>query len=84
MADVSEDEIVRARRAQPGPLARVRPLPARRAVTGRGHRFGVFRAVQRPVYDDLMAGQLDKARERPQPPADLAGLLTGSDPWTVD
>jgi len=43
----------------------------------------VFRAVDRPVYDDLMADQLDKARET-QPPADLAALLMGTDPWTVD
>jgi 2-oxoglutarate ferredoxin oxidoreductase subunit beta len=45
--------------------------------------IGVFRDIVRPVYDDLMRDQLVKARET-QPPADLAALLTGIDPWTVD
>jgi 2-oxoglutarate/2-oxoacid ferredoxin oxidoreductase subunit beta len=44
--------------------------------------IGVFRAVERPVYDEMMSDQLDMARAT-QPPADLAGLLAGIDPWTV-
>ena len=44
--------------------------------------IGVFRAVQRPVYDDLMRGQLDTARATQGDP-DLAELLAGSDTWTV-
>jgi 2-oxoglutarate/2-oxoacid ferredoxin oxidoreductase subunit beta len=44
--------------------------------------IGVFRAVQRPVYDDLMRGQLDSARAT-QGDGDLAELLAGSDTWTV-
>ncbi|MFI6109005.1 2-oxoacid:ferredoxin oxidoreductase subunit beta, partial [Streptomyces sp. NPDC051310] len=44
--------------------------------------IGVFRAVQRPVYDTLMADQLDTAIEQ-HGKGDLAALLTGSDTWTV-
>ena len=44
--------------------------------------IGVFRAVERPVYDDLMRGQLDTARATQGEP-DLAELLAGSDTWTV-
>ena len=44
--------------------------------------IGVFRSVQRPVYDDLMRGQLDQARET-QGDGDLAELLAGGDTWTV-
>ncbi|MGZ4537358.1 MAG: 2-oxoacid:ferredoxin oxidoreductase subunit beta [Nocardioidaceae bacterium] len=44
--------------------------------------IGVFRAVERPVYDDLMRDQLDRARAT-QGEGELAGLLTGADTWTV-
>jgi 2-oxoglutarate ferredoxin oxidoreductase subunit beta len=47
--------------------------------------IGVFRDVQRPVYDDLMADQLARAAET-QGAGDadaLGGLLAGTDTWTV-
>jgi 2-oxoglutarate ferredoxin oxidoreductase subunit beta len=44
--------------------------------------IGVFRSVDRPVYDDLMREQLEKARET-QGQGDLGALLAGSDTWTV-
>ncbi|MER6522563.1 2-oxoacid:ferredoxin oxidoreductase subunit beta, partial [Streptomyces sp. NPDC001553] len=44
--------------------------------------IGVLRSVQRPVYDTLMADQLDTAIAQ-QGKADLSALLTGSDTWTV-
>ena len=44
--------------------------------------IGVFRNVQRPVYDDLMAEQLDRARAK-QGEGDLAALLTGGDTWQL-
>ena len=47
---------------------------------------GVFRAVSRPTYDDLVRDQLDEAREAAGGPAtdeDLAALLAGGDTWTV-
>jgi len=47
--------------------------------------IGVFRDVDRPVYDDLMADQLARAAET-QPsdgPDALGALLAGSDTWTV-
>ena len=43
--------------------------------------IGIFRAVERPVYDDLMEGQLAKAREQKQ--GELAGLLGAGDTWTI-
>jgi 2-oxoglutarate ferredoxin oxidoreductase subunit beta len=49
--------------------------------------IGVFRAVDRPVYDDLMREQLDRSRAAqsgPAGPGELAGLLAGSDTWTVE
>jgi 2-oxoglutarate ferredoxin oxidoreductase subunit beta len=44
--------------------------------------IGVFRAVDRPVYDDLMREQLDAAKQT-QGEGDLSALLTGADTWTV-
>jgi 2-oxoglutarate/2-oxoacid ferredoxin oxidoreductase subunit beta len=43
--------------------------------------MGVFRSVQKPTYDAMMAEQLDLARI--QEPADLDALLVGNDTWTV-
>jgi 2-oxoglutarate ferredoxin oxidoreductase subunit beta len=43
--------------------------------------MGVFRSVQRPTYDRLMADQLEDARAHQK--ADLSALLAGSDTWTV-
>ncbi|WP_326598533.1 2-oxoacid:ferredoxin oxidoreductase subunit beta [Streptomyces sp. NBC_01803] len=44
--------------------------------------IGVLRSVERPVYEDQMAEQLEEAVER-QGKGDLAALLTGNDTWTV-
>ncbi|MFI0740146.1 2-oxoacid:ferredoxin oxidoreductase subunit beta [Streptomyces sp. NPDC021100] len=44
--------------------------------------IGVLRSVRRPVYDTLMAEQLETAVEQ-RGKGDLAGLLTGGDTWTV-
>ncbi|OPG05520.1 2-oxoacid:ferredoxin oxidoreductase subunit beta [Streptomyces sp. GKU 895] len=44
--------------------------------------IGVFRDVERPVYDTQMADQLDAAIER-YGKGDLAALLAGNDTWTV-
>ncbi|MFE9453878.1 2-oxoacid:ferredoxin oxidoreductase subunit beta, partial [Streptomyces sp. NPDC006739] len=43
---------------------------------------GVLRSVDRPVYDTLMADQLDTAVEQ-RGKGDLAALLAGGDTWTV-
>ncbi|WP_034093253.1 2-oxoacid:ferredoxin oxidoreductase subunit beta [Streptacidiphilus albus] len=45
--------------------------------------IGVLRSVRRPVYDTLMADQLETAAAR-RGPGDLDALLTGTDTWTVD
>ncbi|MEU8709631.1 2-oxoacid:ferredoxin oxidoreductase subunit beta, partial [Streptomyces sp. NPDC048565] len=44
--------------------------------------IGVLRSVQRPVYDTLMADQLDTAVEQ-NGKGDLSALLAGKDTWTV-
>lgn len=44
--------------------------------------IGVLRSVERPVYDTLMAEQLDAAVER-DGKGDLGALLAGNDNWTV-
>src|ERR671921_295922 len=43
--------------------------------------MGVFRSVQKPTYDRMMAEQLDQAVT--ESPADLGALLAGNDTWTV-
>jgi 2-oxoglutarate ferredoxin oxidoreductase subunit beta len=43
---------------------------------------GVFRQVEQPSYDQLMAEQIDAARGR-SGPGDLAALLAGNDTWEV-
>jgi 2-oxoglutarate ferredoxin oxidoreductase subunit beta len=43
--------------------------------------IGVFRDVHRPVYDQLLAGQLEAARASGT--GDLATLLRGRDTWTI-
>ena len=45
--------------------------------------IGVFRGVQRPVYDDLMEQQLAAAGHGTREP-DLGALLAGADTWTVE
>jgi 2-oxoglutarate ferredoxin oxidoreductase subunit beta len=48
-----------------------------------GTPIGVFRSVERPVYDDLMAGQIATAIEQ-RGDGDLAELLHGGETWTID
>jgi 2-oxoglutarate ferredoxin oxidoreductase subunit beta len=46
--------------------------------------MGVFRDVQRPVYDELMSGQLDTAAAKAPGDDDaFDALLRGADTWTV-
>jgi 2-oxoglutarate ferredoxin oxidoreductase subunit beta len=44
--------------------------------------LGVFRDVEAPVYDELMAEQLSQAQEK-QGEGDLAALLRAGDTWTI-
>ncbi|MFE7774353.1 2-oxoacid:ferredoxin oxidoreductase subunit beta [Streptomyces sp. NPDC057445] len=44
--------------------------------------IGVFRSIDRPVYDTQMSEQLDAAIEQ-NGKGDLSSLLTGNDTWTV-
>jgi 2-oxoglutarate/2-oxoacid ferredoxin oxidoreductase subunit beta len=45
--------------------------------------IGVFRQVEQPSYDQLMAEQIEAARQRGGP-GDLAALLAGNDTWEVN
>ena len=45
--------------------------------------MGVFRQVEQPSYDQLMAEQIAAARSQ-SGPGDLAALLAGSDTWEVN
>jgi 2-oxoglutarate ferredoxin oxidoreductase subunit beta len=46
--------------------------------------MGVFRSVERPTYDALMAQQLQAASEKSPGDDDaLQKLLLGADTWTV-
>jgi 2-oxoglutarate ferredoxin oxidoreductase subunit beta len=42
--------------------------------------LGVFRAVERPSYDDLLNAQLAEAKGD----GDLAALVGSGDTWTID
>jgi 2-oxoglutarate ferredoxin oxidoreductase subunit beta len=44
--------------------------------------IGLFRAVERPVYEDLIERQIEQARERSAQP-DLAALLRAGETWEV-
>ena len=44
--------------------------------------FGVFRDVERPVYDELMAEQIAAAKEK-RGEGDLRELLHAGDTWTI-
>jgi 2-oxoglutarate ferredoxin oxidoreductase subunit beta len=44
--------------------------------------FGVFRDVERPVYDEQMAAQLEQARAT-KGPGDLAALVASGDTWFI-
>jgi len=43
--------------------------------------IGVFREVERPVYDELMSEQLEAARAKHE--GDLAALLQAGDTWRI-
>ncbi|HYN28309.1 MAG TPA: 2-oxoacid:ferredoxin oxidoreductase subunit beta [Dermatophilaceae bacterium] len=82
--DADPAAVVVHRVADPDPSAAFalsRLDPERRYVP-----LGVFRAVERPTYDDLVRGQVDDAVTAaggPGTDADLAALLRGRDTWTV-
>jgi len=45
--------------------------------------LGIFRDVERPVYEDLMVGQIEEARKR-KGPGKLADLLRSTGTWTTN
>jgi 2-oxoglutarate/2-oxoacid ferredoxin oxidoreductase subunit beta len=47
-----------------------------------GTPVGVFRSVERPVYDELMAEQIATATAK-RGPGDLAALLQSGETWTI-
>jgi 2-oxoglutarate ferredoxin oxidoreductase subunit beta len=44
--------------------------------------FGIFRDVDRPVYDEQLSAQLEQARAA-KGEGDLAALVAGGDTWTI-
>ena len=50
--------------------------------TAGGTPIGVFRDVERPVYDELMSAQLETARET-RGEGELDALLTSGETWTI-
>jgi 2-oxoglutarate ferredoxin oxidoreductase subunit beta len=44
--------------------------------------FGVFRDVERPVYDELMAEQIEAAQAE-RGVGDLQALVASGDTWTI-
>jgi 2-oxoglutarate/2-oxoacid ferredoxin oxidoreductase subunit beta len=50
--------------------------------TAGGTPIGVFRAVERPVYDELMADQLETAKGK-RGEGDLEALLHSGETWTI-
>ncbi|MEU5850078.1 2-oxoacid:ferredoxin oxidoreductase subunit beta [Saccharopolyspora shandongensis] len=80
LSEVDESEVVihDANREDPSyafALSRLGGQDLNPAVTG------IFRAVQRPTYDDLARAQVAEAQQAK--PADLQKLLTGNDTWTI-
>ena len=54
------------------------------AIDSRYAPMGVFRSVERPVYDELMSAQLDRAgAAAPGDEVALDALLSGADTWSV-
>jgi 2-oxoglutarate ferredoxin oxidoreductase subunit beta len=46
--------------------------------------IGIFRDVERPTYDDQARAQITTAKQgHDDPQLALAGLISGSDTWTV-
>jgi 2-oxoglutarate ferredoxin oxidoreductase subunit beta len=45
--------------------------------------IGVFRSIEKPSYDTLMAAQIDEAKAK-QGDGDLAALIAGTDTWEVN
>ncbi|HEY0904245.1 MAG TPA: 2-oxoacid:ferredoxin oxidoreductase subunit beta [Marmoricola sp.] len=46
--------------------------------------IGIFRDIDRPTYDDQARAQITKAREgQDDPQLALAGLISGTDTWTI-
>ncbi len=82
VADVGEDALLVHDEAAPTPS--LAAAIARLSHTPHGPTpIGVFRDVERPVYDRLMEEQLERA-VADQGEGDLAGLLHAGDTWTID
>jgi 2-oxoglutarate ferredoxin oxidoreductase subunit beta len=45
--------------------------------------MGVFRAVSRPVYEELVEQQIAQARQRAGAEPDLGALLRSGETWEV-
>ena len=82
VADVGEDALLVHDMRRPDPSLAFSLAHLSERPTG-PTPIGVFRAVERPVYGDVMDAQLDAARAK-LGPGDLHALLHSGDTWTVD
>jgi 2-oxoglutarate/2-oxoacid ferredoxin oxidoreductase subunit beta len=82
VADVGEEALLRHDEHHPEPSLAF--ALSRLAHTPHGPTpLGVFRAVERPVYNELMEGQLSAAREA-KGEGDLDALLRAGDTWRIE
>ena len=81
VAAVGEDALLRHDPAHPEPSLAF-ALSRLTWETAGAVPFGIFRRVQRPVYDELMAEQIAAAEERTGP-GELEGLLHAGDTWSI-
>jgi len=81
VADVGEDEILVHDEAHPEPSIAFALSRLTLGTVGAAP-VGVFRAVERPVYDTLMAEQLEDARAK-KGEGDLDALLHAGDTWAI-
>ena len=70
----------RARRARAEPALAFALCRMTQQVIG-ATPMGVFRSVERPVYDELMAEQIEAAKAKGE--GELAALLGSGDTWTI-
>ena len=82
VAEVGDGRAAGPRRACRRPVGRLRAVASGGHVSLAHTPIGVFRDVQRPTYDALMADQIAEATET-SGAGDLQSLIAGNDTWTI-
>jgi 2-oxoglutarate ferredoxin oxidoreductase subunit beta len=81
IVDVTDESELLVHNAQHAEPSAAFALSRLTQATSNATPIGIFRDVQRPVYDDLMSEQLATAREKQE--GDVAALLRAGDTWTI-